>query len=177
MPPAQRRRNAFRYTRKAVSFATWLLWIGFIALAIGGYAAWEGHRTLSWPRASAEIIASDVSVVDETRPTQPGAGQPPTSPETAPRAIVAYRYSVDGVAFEGTRLEPWTLGLPSQSIARELAETPLAPGTTVEIAYNPRDARIAYLKPGPSHTALSLAIVGAILFAMGLVMGKITRRA
>lgn len=158
-------------------FATVLMSAGLVFALTGAIGAWRGFVTQSWPTTEATLISNTLEATQETR-TIPmtdrlrGGIQETVETETL---AVSYRYSVDGVAFEGHKLEPWDFGLPGKAKAREIAA--LGAGATHPVAYDPRDPRRAYLMPGPSSTSLTLVTLGAVLMAAGFLMGRIVRRA
>jgi hypothetical protein len=177
MSPAQRRRAAHQYRRSAATFATVIMSVGLLIALIGGVGAWRGILTQSWPTAVATITTNALETAEETR----------TVPMTdklrgglhervgAESLALSYRYSVDGVTFEGHKLEPWDFGLPSRTKARDVAA--LGPNGTHPVSYDQQDPRRAYLKAGPSTTSVSLLTVGLVLLAVGFLTGRLQRRA
>lgn len=178
MPVRLRRHEAHRFKRRTLTFATWLMWIGVSVLGVGGYAAWQGWQTLYWPKVEATVISSAIEIDTTTRTVPLDDKYRGGETETRERmsAKIRYRYVVDSVPFESSRIEPYDLGLPSAGAIRGL-EDRASEGARVEIAYDPRDPRRAYLVPGPSGSAISLMVIGAVLMALGLVIGKLTHRA
>jgi hypothetical protein len=177
MSPAQRRRAAYSYRKSASTFATVLMSAGFVLLLIGAIGSWRGYVTKSWPTTAATLITNALDKIEKTRSipmTDRLRGGITETVETEVLAL-SYRYSVDGVVFEGHKLEPWDFGLPSKAKARDIAA--LGSGGTHAVAYDPRDPRRAYLKPGPSTTSFTLVTMGAVLMAAGFLMGRILRRA
>jgi hypothetical protein len=154
MSPAQRRRAAHQYRRSAATFATVIMSAGLLIALIGGVGAWRGILTQSWPTAVATITTNALETAEETR----------TIPMTdklrgglhervgAERLALSYRYSVDGVTFEGHN-------------------------GTHPVSYDQQDPRRAYLKAGPSTTSVSLLTVGLVLLAVGFLAGRLQRRA
>jgi hypothetical protein len=177
MSPAQRRRAAYSYRRSASMFATVLMSAGLVLALTGAIGSWRGYVTQSWPTTTATLITSSLEATEKTRTipmTDRLRGGITETIETEVLAL-SYRYSVDGVVFEGHKLEPWDFGLPGKAKARKMAA--LGSGATHPVAYDPRDPRRAYLMPGPSTTALTLVTIGAVLMAAGFLMGRILRRA
>lgn len=180
MSPAQRRMSAHRYSRHAATFANILLTAGLVLALLGGYGAWRGWQTLSWPTADATILSSDLKVeeVERTIPMTDKQRGGIKETEEKVRLAIRYRYAVDGVSFEGDNLEPWDFGVQSEGRARAMAATAAASQPPVlPVAYDPRDHRRAYLVPGPSATALTMTVVGLVLLFAGFLMGRLHRRA
>jgi hypothetical protein len=178
MPPDQRRRSARRFSRSAALFASILMSAGLVMALTGGFGVWKGWQTFSWPTTQATILSSRLAVETETRTvpmTDKHRGGAEQKVETVNLAV-RYSYAVDGVSFEGGNLEPWDFGIQSVGKAKDLAAS-ASEGGNVPVAYDPRDPRRSYLLPGPSTTALTLAIVGLVLAAVGFTIGRIQRRA
>ncbi len=158
-------------------FATVLMSAGLVFALIGAIGSWRGYVTQSWPTTTASLVANMLETTEVTRTipmTDRLRGGIKETVETETLAL-SYRYSVDGVTFEGHKLEPWDFGLPGKVKARDIAA--LGAGGTHTVAYDPRDPRRAYLKPGPSTTSLTLVTLGVVLMAAGFLMGRILRRA
>jgi hypothetical protein len=177
MSPAQRRRAAHSYRRRASTFATVILSAGLVFALAGAIGCWRGYVVKSWPTATATLVSNTLEKTEETR-TIPmtdrlrGGIQETIKTETL---ALAYRYSVDGMTFEGHKLETWDFGLPGKAKAREIAA--LGIGGIHPVSYDPRDPRRAYLTAGPSTTSRTLVMLGLVLMAAGFVMGRILRRA
>ncbi len=183
MSPAQRRRDAHQYRRTAALFASFLMSLGLVMLLLGGFGAWRGWQTLSWPTASATILSSALAEEETTR-TVPMTDRLRGGTKETVESVhldIRYRYVVEGVTFEGTSIEPWDFGVQSLSKARDLAARASAGSAgqpvTIPVAYDSRDPRRVYLAPGPSTTAMTMGTVGAVLVALGFIMGRIQRRA
>lgn len=158
-------------------FATVLMSAGLVCALIGAIGVWRGIVTQSWPTTQATLISNTLETTQETRTipmTDRLRGGIEETVETETLAV-NYRYSVDGVTFEGHKLEPWDFGMPGKAKARSIAA--LGAGGTHPVAYDPRDPRRAYLKPGPSTTSVTLVTLGVVLMASGFLMGRILRRA
>lgn len=158
-------------------FATIVVSAGLVLALTGAVGAWRGVVTQSWPTVVATLITNQIQAETETRPipmTDRLRGGIKETVETE-RLALAYRYTVDGVPFEGHKLEPWDFGLPGQAKMKAVAA--LGPGGTHPVSYDPQDPRRAYLKAGPSTASLTLLTVGAVLLAMGFFIGRMQRRA
>lgn len=178
MSASKRRRNAQNFSRSAALFASILMLAGLVMACVGGFGVWRGWQTLGWPTTEAMILSSHLNVEHDTRTvpmTDRHRGGSEQTVETVHLAI-RFSYTVDGVGFEGSNLEPWDFGIQSTGEAKRLAAA-VQEGGKMPVAYDPRDPRRSYLVPGPSTTALTLAIVGLVLTAVGFAIGRIQRRA
>lgn len=158
-------------------FATILMSVGLVMALVGAVGAWRGIITQSWPTVEATLVTNALETATETRTipmTDRLRGGIKEAVETESLTL-AYRYTVDGVPFEGHKLEPWDFGLPGQAKMREVAA--LGAGGTHRVSYDPQDPRRAYLKAGPSTTSLTLLMIGAVLMAVAFFIGRVQRRA
>ncbi len=158
-------------------FASVLMSAGLICLLAGAIGAWQGYVTQSWPTTEATLVTNALETTTETQ-TIPmtdrlrGGIQEKVEVETL---ALAYRYSVDGVTYEGHKLEPWDYGLPGK--AKERAIASLGPGGVHPVSYDPRDPRRSYLVAGPSTASINLLLLGGVLISIGFLMGRVIRRA
>jgi hypothetical protein len=158
-------------------FANILMTAGLAFLLLGALGAWRGWITQSWPTTEATLLSNRIETTAETR-TIPmtdrlrGGIQEKVESESL---ALAYRYAVDGVAFEGHKLEPWDFGLPGRAAMHAVAS--LGDGAKHPVAYDPRDPRRAYLKPGPSTSSVTLLTLGFVLVAVAFLIGRLHRRA
>lgn len=159
--------------RRTRGLSRLLLWLGVPLLALGLYGVGVGLVTLTWPRTQAVILAARVDL-RETTSTVPGSdkyrGGRTETRETA-SFHVRYRYRVDGREYEGDGVEPADFGLQNSAASRDMGRA-YPPGMQVRVAYDPRDAARAYLRPGPSSPALMLALVGGVLMMSGLWVAR-----
>lgn len=158
-------------------FATIVMSVGLVLALTGGVGAWRGLITQSWPTVDATLITNEIETGTEKRTipmTDRLRGGIEETVKTE-RLALAYRYTVDGVPFEGHKLEPWDFGLPGQAKMKAVAA--LGPGGIHPVSYDPQDPRRAYLKAGPSTASLTLLTVGAVLMAVGFFIGRVQRRA
>ncbi|OYW56930.1 MAG: hypothetical protein B7Y80_02295 [Hyphomicrobium sp. 32-62-53] len=177
MSPAQRRRAAHQYRRSTSMFATTVMSAGIIIALTGALGAWRGILTQSWPTVEGTLITNVLETATDTRAipmTDRLRGGIKETAESEQLAL-AYRYTVDGVPFEGHKLEPWDFGLPGQAKMKAVAA--LGAGAKHPVSYDPQDPRRAYLKAGPSTTSLSLLTIGGVLMAVGFFIGRMQRRA
>ena len=177
MSPHQRRRAAYQYRRSASLFATIVMTGGLLLGLTGAIGSWRGLLTQSWPTTEATLVTNALETATQERPipmTDRQRGGIEEAVETTTLALT-YRYTVDGVPFEGHKLEPWDFGLPGRAKIETIAA--LGTGGTHPVSYDPQDPRRAYLKAGPSTTSVNLLSIGLVLLAVGFVMGRMQRRA
>jgi hypothetical protein len=158
-------------------FANILMMAGLALALLGALGAWRGWITQSWPTTEATLLSNSIETAEETRTipmTDRLRGGLQEKVETE-RLTLAYSYAVDGVAFEGHKLEPWDFGLPGKAKMHEVAS--LGTGAKHPVSYDPRDPRRAYLRPGPSTSSVILLTLGLVLMAVGFLIGRLLRRA
>lgn len=158
-------------------FASVLMSVGLIFFLTGAIGAWRGVVTQSWPTTEATLVSNALKTSTETRTvpmTDRLRGGLQENVQVTTLALL-YRYSVDGVGYEGHKLEPWDFGLPGRAKAAAIAA--LGSGGRHTVSYDRRDPRRAYLVAGPSTTSITLLLLGAVLIAAGFLMGRILRRA
>ncbi len=131
---------------------------GIIAFLSGSYLVAsstrdlvDGIRSHGWPTVPGRIVAHGVSVgvsryrVDDSYE-------------------VAYRYTVDGVEYEGRRFD--YAGRNSFASPSRLASG-LATGSRVRVHYDPRHPDRAVLEPGVGPWTLGPIMLGAVLMLGG----------
>lgn len=158
-------------------FANILITAGLAFALMGALGAWRGWVTQSWPTTEATLLSNRVEKTEETRSipmTDRLRGGIQENVERESLSL-AYRYAVDGVAFEGHKLEPWDFGLPGQAKMQAVAS--LGDGAKYPVAYDPRDPRRAYLMPGPSSSSIVLLTLGVVLMSVAFLIGRLHRRA
>lgn len=146
-----------------------LLGLGAPLLALGLYGVGVGIMTLTWPRAQAVILAARIDVREEPH-MLPGSDKVRGGRiETREAATLhlRYRYRIEGRQHEGSAVEPADFGLQTAAAAREQGMA-YPPGSHVTVAYDPRDAARAYLRPGPSGPAVAFLVAGGALMLFGL---------
>lgn len=141
-----------------------LLALGVLAFAAGAHAAWQGYKTLDWPRAPATIV--DVRFTEHQ-----SRDRALDRPDNWHTVAVRYRYTVDGRERLGTGTEPWDYNMQSVSAAKAMQER-FPVGATASVAYDPQDPSVSYLVPGPSSFSLGLLGIGAFF----LMAGGLARR-
>ena len=138
-----------------------LLALGVLAFGAGAHAAWQGYKTLDWPRAPATIV--DVRFTEYQ-----SRDRTLDRPDNWHTVAVRYRYTVAGRERLGTGTEPWDYNMQSASAAKAMQER-FPVGASAQVAYDPQDPSVSYLVPGPSSFSLGLIGIGAFfLMADGL---------
>lgn len=152
--PATQRMSPWGWLALAIAFAA-----AFIAvLGFNGADVWHGYRSADWPRTDGEVLE-----VDLTHYQGPETGHTHS-------AWVRYRYTVDGRAFESTRVEFPPLKLPdpeADMLVRARAAYPV--GSKIDVFYDPADPARACLIPGISAILLwgLVTVAGASLAVAG----------
>jgi hypothetical protein len=113
-------------------------------LAALAYAAWHawGIRQASpnWPSVEGEMLVARARAHNET-------GEQSGTPTHQWFTEVRYRYTVDGVTYEGTRLKAFdAIHFDEQQARAALA--PFPPGARVKVYYDPRHPASSVLIPG-----------------------------
>ena len=135
--------------------------IGVISLALGAFAAVNGALTLRWPRADAEVVSADLKLHETERRDQ-------RTPDRRHTFAIAFVYIVDGQRYLSHGIEPEDFGMQNSGDAVKLANTHRI-GSKVQIAYDPANPHVSYLKPGPSSFSLMLLGIGvAFILVAGL---------
>jgi len=144
--------------------AWFFLAIGIAGFVLGAFAAVNGAMTLRWPRAEAEVVSADLKLYETERRDQ-------RTPDRRHTFSVAFVYTVDGQRYLSHGIEPEDFGMQNSGDAVKLANAhPI--GSKVQVAYDPANPQVSYLKPGPSSFSLMLFGVGA---AFMLVAGLARR--
>jgi hypothetical protein len=133
-------------------------------IAFGGWQLWRGWRELgharastAWPCVSGEVVGTELR---ETGRDEDG--------EVSRRAVITYRYTVDGAGHEGTRVffgDGMALRFAGPS-TRRLAAYPA--GRAVQVAYDPADPGRAVLEPGAGAAAYLSCLVPAAVALLGV---------
>jgi hypothetical protein len=127
-----------------------------IALYMNHRAAAE--ESLSWPRVPAVIERAEVVQRD--------------SQEGGSDFVVAYRYSIDGRDYHGSRV---AFGTHSNS-ERRAREARYRRGLPVEVSVDPRDPANAVIEPGQRPGSFYLAIAGGLMIGLGIVIIRMIAR-
>lgn len=155
-------------------FVTIVMSAGLLFALIGGIGAWRGLVTQSWPTTEATLVFNALEPEEITvPPSAPHKSALPAEKRIIDRLAVTYRYVVEGVPFEGHKLEPWDFGFPGLAKSRDVAA--LGAGAKHPVSYDPRDPRRGYLIPGPSTAALSFLVLGAAMLVVGFLVGRLLR--
>lgn len=163
----------------AERFLFGVLWpVGFVLgggifLAIGLSAILTASASKSWPSVDGVIVSSEVQS-DWSSPT-PGTPQHRSGTQRMYRAAVRYAYRVDGVDYEGARVEPGEYSSSSAKRAYRIAGT-YRKGQTVQVFYDPDDPGRAVLVPGKTTWFSKGAVcAGSGFVLIGLLVGLLIR--
>jgi hypothetical protein len=160
--------QAKKPTGKPDQRLSWLLLgIGLIVFGLGAWAAVNGARTLKWPRVAAEIVDAKLTLHErETRDVQ--------RPDRWHTFAVHYLYRINGKTYLGGATEPYDFNMQNSAGAKKMAET-YRIGSKVQVDYDPNDASVAYLMPGPSSFSLVLLGIGVAFVLIGLLARRMIR--
>ena len=158
-----------RTKRQSLAFGRNLIVLALLILAPGLWGAVHGALTLRWPRAQATIIDADL-----TRHALPTSSTP-RSTEMWNSFSVHYRYEVAGREYLGGAVEPYDYGMQNSPGAEKMRERHQV-GSKSHVAYDPDDAEVAYLEPGPSSFSRVLIGIGAVIGLSGLWIRSLARR-
>ena len=143
------------------------LFIAVPCLVMGAWGAINGARTLRWPRVEAQIVGADHRVVETERRDQ-------RQPDKRHTFAVSYVYTVDGQRYLSHNIEPDDFGMQSSGDAIKLTNA-YPVGSTAQVAYDPANPTIAYLKPGPSSFSLLLVGMGVGFMLLGGLARRMVR--
>ena len=149
----------------AVFFSVFYV-IGFGLL---GYGLWSAHRSTqaaAWPTSPATITSLEVREKTD-------------SDGSTYEVKVQYTYTVDGVAYEGTRLA-FGYGGSSGREAHDEIHRRLKEAKTVAVRYNPAEPSVSCLSFG-LHRSIQITLAFAVtwllfMFGFTLVFWLFTRR-
>lgn len=143
-----------------------LLLASSLGAALG---AWQAWRSASYREVTGLMLETGTSRVE--RHSGPSRGT-----QSRSRYLhVRYRYDVDGVSYEGNRLQPGTFGMTSaDSLARFGAR--FEAGKPVPVYVDPDDPRTAVLVRGWSSVTTLLCVLSGF-FAVAVMILRPLRRA
>lgn len=159
-----------RTKRQSLAFARNLMVLAALIFAPGVWGVVNGAMTLRWPRTTATIVDSNV----QRQSTQMTSGGSRERDEWNSYSA-HYSYTVNGRQYFGGRVEPYDFGMQNSAGAEKMRERHPV-GSTAQIAYNPDDAQLSYLEPGPSSFALALFGIGTVMGLCGLWVRSLARR-
>jgi hypothetical protein len=151
--------------------ALWIL--GAVFSLVGLPFIWLARRTFAkdraaraWPRAPGKIVSSTVESWIDKRRDDNGFYYD----WEMHRPIVHYTYTVLGLELEGTRIaRGWdTMSMDKQAAHRYVAK--YAPGSEVQVYYDPEDSNHAFLELPRSTGAIVLTILGGVWMAIGVLL-------
>jgi hypothetical protein len=126
-----------------------------------GTAFLHATRSVHWPRVPATISGSEIVVADI------GAGRTRGESNLEGAAVVRYEYHVDGELFFGSEIQlgPEWWWLAYREIRR------YAPGTAIQVAYDPANPECAVIRPGVTWS-MGICFAGTTaLFLLGVYWG------
>ena len=157
-----------RTKSQSLAFGRNLIVLAAPILALGPWSAAHGLLTLRWPRAETKII-------DASLRTFSGPSNDPRVRDEWHAFSVHYSYNVGGKDYFGGRVEPYDYGMQNSAGAERMRDRhPI--GSLANVAYDPKDASVAYLEPGPSSFSLILVFIGAVIGGSGLWVRSLAKR-
>jgi hypothetical protein len=126
---------------------------GALQLAIGLHSLIAGRRSTGWPHVRGIVRRVRTPILGRRV-----LGWLPVS--------LTYQYVVDEVLYEGTNVRYGIQHAPDTRLR-------YPQGTEVSVSYDPRDPRRAVLEPGPGRGTRVQAALGALVLAVGLILGFI----
>jgi hypothetical protein len=148
-----------------------LMGIGLFSVGILNIV--KGSASNDWPTTRGEVLTSEVQSRLETSDSSSGSGsrrRRKTTTTTVYWAEMKYSYVVEGVSFEGARVD---YGMESRSSKRTRADEIVAlypVGEEVLVYYDPSDPSEAVLEPGVGADAFLFPLIGVLFTLIGLVM-------
>ena len=159
-----------RTKRQSLAFGRNLIVLALLIFAPGLWGSINGALTLRWPRAQATIVDANVRLH-----TALSANSLDGRPDQWTSFLVHYIYKGGGHDYWSGRVEPYDFGMQNSAGAKRMGDRHPV-GSTVLVAYNPRDPSIAYLEPGPSSFALALTGIGSVIGLSGIWIRSLARR-
>ena len=129
-------------------------------LVSGAMIVWnvrEGRLASSWPQAPGTLV-------------QAHAAEAKRGLKTEFECKIQYRYEVNGIRYQGTRLQIAKYSYATRQAAERVLK-PLAPGQAVTVYYQPTDPSFSVLRPGADLAQCALLPVLALptLIGVGLL--------
>ena len=132
---------------------------GLLALRIGVLNLRRGYRSRRWPDVP--------GIITNSHTTEHSTGEGRVLIPT-----VNYNYSVDGVAYSGSRVAFGDDTSYARGYAQDVCSRyPI--GQKVRVFYDPSDSASSVLAPGPSHAAWFATVVGALFVLVGLALTQL----
>lgn len=144
-----------------------LLLVASISGALLG--AWQAWRSASYREVQGVILETEVSRSENRSGKSRGS-------QSASRYLhVRYRYEVDGVAYEGNRLQPGTFGMTSADSLKRFGAL-FDEGKSVPVYVDPDDPQTAVLVRGWSSVTTLLCVLSGF-FGVAVMILRPLRRA
>jgi hypothetical protein len=138
----------------------WSSWIAIVVGAVAAGSALAGvrrtSRTRSWPAVAGEILEAEVA------PVSGGRGG-------SYRVAFRYRYAVDGRKYEGTREDAAGGEIHDTQDAAMAHAMRCAPGTPVEVYYDPHEPHVAVLERAAAEGVVLRGAIGVAALVYGTV--------
>jgi hypothetical protein len=133
---------------------------GIVTFFLGLRRLVTAGASSKWPHVKGEILTAKL----EEEADDSGEGGPKVF-----RAAVTYRYTVDGKAFEGDRIDLNDLATSNPAPAQDALRA-FSAGSSVDVFYEPKEPSRSVLRPGISGASAILPSVGVVLVVLGLSM-------
>jgi len=131
-----------------------------VGVAVGAVIVWQlvkGSRSKNWPTAPGVVTDAQVTMHYDDEGTR------------MYKPVVAYRYDVDGLAYDGDRR---TFGNYSSN-NRGRAEKIVAqyrPGSQIQVHYKPDDPGESVLEPGTSWVLAIFLLFPVVFIGVGIAI-------
>lgn len=146
-----------------------------LLLAVTACAAaaslWEIWRSAGFREVSGTVLEVGVSRVERNAVGKDRHREPTSSGRYL---HVRYRYEVDGVAYEGNRLQPGTFGMTSGDSLKRFGDR-FAEGKVVPVYVDPDDPRTAVLVRGWSSVATLLCVLSGLFGVVVMILRPLQR--
>jgi hypothetical protein len=130
-------------------------WLGLMVLIIYSGALWLGWRSAQWVEVKGTVLESRLVETRQIRSTNP-----------AYRAQVVYHYQSGGREHRGKRVDFADSWIVDRAEMAEVLRTRYAPGATVAVFVDPRNAAQSVLEPGVPPMAIILFCLGGVFIAI-----------
>jgi len=128
--------------------------VGVFFVLVGVVALKDGLASRGWDAVSGEIIESRFTLARSQRVRW--------------LVEIRYRYTVEGLTYEGDRFGFWKDWTFSSQRAAERVVTMYPKGRIVTLFVSPLDRSLAVIEPGVGWRAVMPVVVGSLLAAFGI---------